>query len=317
MWILYFPVLLYAIYLAAKARSWGFFSAVNPGMPSSGLFRDSKYDTLQLFPTKYIPVSECVLPNTTPRLSLQNHNPLILKPDIGDRGYGVECVKTEQALKAYFKQYGDKTVLVQEYIDYECEVGVFYYRYPNTHKGTIPSLTLKEFLHVVGNGKDTLKQLILAKPRAVLQYKELQKRYQNDFDTIIPNNQSYNLGIIGNHSRGTMFINANHLIDDALLTVFDQIFEECKEQIYYGRYDIRCKSLEDLKQGKHFKILEFNGVAAEPTHIYDPKFKLIDAYRTLFRHWNIIYEIAMQNKIRGKRFVTFKEVWYMFQHNSY
>ncbi len=35
----------------------------------------------------------------------------------------------------------------------------------------------------------------------------------------------------------------------------------------YGRFDIKVESFEDLLTFNNLKIMEFNGIAAEPTHI--------------------------------------------------
>ena len=58
--------------------------------------------------------------------------------------------------------------------------------------------------------------------------------------------------------------------------------------IYYGRFDLKCKSIELLEEGKGIHILEFNGVAGEPAHIYDPEFPVWKAYRDIYRHFKII-----------------------------
>jgi hypothetical protein len=54
--------------------------------------------------------------------------------------------------------------------------------------------------------------------------------------------------------------------------------------------------MEDFIQGKGIKILEINGVNAEPAHIYDPNAKLFDGIKTLLKHWGIIYQISRENK---------------------
>ena len=67
------------------------------------------------------------------------------------------------------------------------------------------------------------------------------------------------------------------------------------------RFDVKFKNWETLLAGKDFKIIEINGVNAEPTHIYDPKYKLVKAYQDIFFHMDIIYEISKQNRALGYR----------------
>ena len=60
-----------------------------------------------------------------------------------------------------------------------------------------------------------------------------------------------------------------------------------------------CNSIEDLKQGKNFSILEYNGCGAEPNHFYDTGYTLIGAYREILKHWKALYEICEYNRSLG------------------
>ncbi len=60
-----------------------------------------------------------------------------------------------------------------------------------------------------------------------------------------------------------------------------------------------CSSVEDLKQGKNFTILEYNGCGAEPNHFYDTGYTLIGAYKEILKHWKALYEISNYNKNLG------------------
>jgi hypothetical protein len=54
--------------------------------------------------------------------------------------------------------------------------------------------------------------------------------------------------------------------------------------------------------------MEINGVNAEPTHIYHPDYGILKAYRDIFSHMKIIYEISEQNRslgIKPKRLLPF------------
>ena len=113
---------------------------------------------------------------------------------------------------------------------------------------------------------------------------------------------------IANHCRGTTFINGNDLISKSLISIIDDVGKNI-DGFFYGRFDIRCKSIKDLNEGNNFKILELNGAKSEPAHIYHPGFSIKQAYRVLFEHWNEIYTIAQINKKRGISYPSFKEGW--------
>ncbi|MEM8909579.1 MAG: hypothetical protein AAGD05_17155, partial [Bacteroidota bacterium] len=189
--------------------------------------------------------------------------------------------------------------VVQEFIEVLNEFGVLYHRLPWEKRGRITSLTFKEFLHVLGDGQSTVRQLIEAKPRAYLQLERLKQTHGDLLKQIPQKGQRIPLGIIGNHSKGTHFINANEHIDEQLTQTFDAITEQMPG-LFYGRYDIKCPSFEDLKAGKNITIIEINGVCSEPTHIYDAQqINYFSALKAILQHWDIIYQISKANRQRG------------------
>ena len=50
--------------------------------------------------------------------------------------------------------------LIQCLIEYEHEIGLFWVRFPNEEKGKLTGIVYKEYLHIIGNGKSTLEELI-------------------------------------------------------------------------------------------------------------------------------------------------------------
>ena len=129
----------------------------------------------------------------------------------------------------------------------------------------------------------------------------------------VEKNERLELEPIGNHSRGTTFLNGNHFINEKLEAIFDEISNQMKG-IHYGRFDMKCASSEAVQNG-HFKVLEYNGVAAEPAHIYDPAYPIWKKYRDIYRHWKIIYNIYKIQRLQGikpDRFADFKKSWAVY-----
>lgn len=300
----YFPLIPYFIWLAIRSRHSCFFTATNPGIEAGGIGLESKYRTLLKIPDPWRPKSLLVKPGTDVQhladalASAQISFPLIAKPDIGFRGLLVKKIETLEVLHQYLEQYPIDFIL-QEFLNFPKEVGVMYYKYPNAQAGWISSLTLKEFLFVIGDGQSTLEQLILEKRRARLQLDRLVKSLGNQMHRIPTKGEKVHLGVIGNHSKGTRFINGNHLIDDRLIATFDQISQRI-EGFNYGRFDIKCQNLDDLKAGRNFKILEVNGVCSEPTHIYDPEnITYLASVNAIRKHWGIIQQIGVTQHRAG------------------
>ena len=297
----YAPLIPYWIYLSVKKRNFTFWDATNPAIHRSGNGTESKFKTIQLVPEKYRPKTILVVELTTKEVLAAQlkeadlHFPLIAKPDIGFRGLLVEKMNDLDSLYAYLKEFSIPFI-VQELVYYPNEIGVLYHRKPDAKKGKITSVTIKAFLTVIGNGSNSIMQLIQADDRAFL-YLEYIKKTAIDFDYVPKKDETIRLLNIGNHCRGARFVNGDYLINNKLVTVFDTISELIPDW-YYGRLDIRYDSIEKLLQGEEFKILEINGVISEPTHIYDASntdLTYIKAVKTIKTHWKIIYEIASYN----------------------
>lgn len=296
----YLPNVPYAFYLAYKAKHLAFFSAANPCIKSSGNGTESKYETILLVPEKHRPKSVLIKPNTDFEIVCKNiqeqkiNFPLIAKPDIGFRGLLVEKITSKDALKNYLEKY-TINIIIQEFLDYENECGIFYHRNPKNDSGKISSLTLKRFLSVTGDGTSTLKELILADERAKLYIELFSKIHQDKLTEIPIKNKVIKLTAIGNHSKGTQFINGNHLISDKLTTTFDKLSKSIPGW-YYGRIDLKYNTFEELEEGIDFKILEINGIIAEPTHIYDSQnYTYLKALKAIRTHWKSLFTIAITN----------------------
>lgn len=304
----YWPMFVYGPLLALRSRHACFFTAANPGILAGGLGLESKYATIQNLPASLCPKSILAPRGQDLALILEEIRqvgiefPLIAKPDVGYRGFLVKKLETPDQLRAYLSQY-PIDFIIQEYLNYPEELGVLYYRLPNAEKGKITSLTLKDFLHVTGDGKSTVLELIEKTPRALLQLDRLQETHWQLFKNVPLQGERVGLGVIGNHSKGTQFINGNQHIDDSLHHTFDTVAKQIPG-FSYGRFDIKCTSLEDLKQGKNFKIIELNGVCSEPTHIYDQSLgNYFRAVGTIMQHWTIVRKVAAANHRKGAAYM--------------
>jgi D-alanine-D-alanine ligase-like ATP-grasp enzyme len=308
-WVVYFPVSFYYLYLALKARSLFFFSAANPSIETGGMFFESKWKIFELIPKEYYPKTILIEAHESfeeIQQKIVNQKikfPFITKPDRGERGWGVQKINNFQELQAY-KGIANIDFLIQSYVDYPLELSVFYYRKPSEKTGTITSVTLKKLLSVNGDGTSTIEQLIVENNRAYLQLDKLKLNTKIEFNKIPKINEEVILVPYGNHVLGAMFLNYNHIIEKKLIATFDKISTSI-DGFYFGRFDLRCTSIEDLKNGKNIAILELNGSGAEPAHIYDPNFSFIKAQKVLAEHYKMMFEAATFNNKNGVDYMTY------------
>jgi hypothetical protein len=311
MWVVYFPVSFYYIFLAIKARSFFFFSASNPTIETGGMFFESKWKIFQLIPQKYFPSTIYIEEKDSLNIVLNKLNtehisfPIIAKPDRGERGWCVQKINNEQELNDYINKI-HIPFLIQAYVDYPLEFSVFYFRSPNKHQGKVTSVTLKKLLTVQGDGSSNIEQLILKNNRAFLQYHLLKKNKSIDFNKVLKKDEEMVLVPYGNHVLGAMFINYNHIIDEQLCKTFDDISRQI-DGFYFGRFDLRCTSIDDLKQGKSISILELNGAGAEPAHIYDPGFSFIKAQQVIAQHYKMLYQASATNNKNGVAYMSYTD----------
>lgn len=231
--------------------------------------------------------------------------PVILKPDIGERGWMVEKICDPDQLALYLKKIKVR-FLLQEYVDYPLELGIFYVRYPGEKKGFLTSIVRKGFLSIKGNGKMTVSELLKENPRALLQFDFESDFYKPVLETIPEKEEAVTIEAIGNHCRGTTFFDDHNEIDQDLEDAIDAIIQRVPE-FHFGRIDLRTTTYEDLKAGKNFKIMELNGAGSEPGHIYQPGFPILKAYRDVIKHLNLLSKVSILNKEAGTPYYSFKE----------
>lgn len=308
--IIQLPVMIYFLWLAARARSLFFFSSSNPGIAMGGMFGESKFDVVGKIPARLKPKTALVrFPSAVEAiLDIMNDKgfdfPVIFKPDVGERGFMVRRINGVDEIRNYLETLR-ADFIIQDLVDLPLEFGVFYRRYPSRSSGEVISIIQKEMLAVTGDGRSTLRELIFQKDRAKLQWHKLKVSWKDDVDRVVAAGAQVQLVDIGNHSMGTKFTDGAHLITEELSAGFDAISQGI-DGFYFGRFDLRCSSVDDLYAG-NIQIVELNGCGAEPAHIYDPAFGLFRAVGVLLRHWRDIFVIARENRAKGVPYISMKE----------
>jgi len=313
---LYIPAYFYYIWLVLKHRSFFFFTASNPAIEFGGMFGEKKSDIFQIIPDGLIPKTRLIFKGDVERAAYEAEEigfPVIAKPDIGERGVWVETIEDQRQLAIYVDKC-PVNFLIQELIDFQLELGVFYVKKPKK-PGRITSIVRKEFLHVIGDGNQTVMELLEQNDRALLTF-DLDQAYIHKIGNSIPRNgEKVLIEPIGNHSRGTKFLDDCQYIDEELNQAFQKIVDQIPG-FYFGRFDIRCKSYDDLKKLKNFKILELNGAGSEPGHIYQPGFPLWNAYRAIFWHLSLLSDISAENRKKGHSYWSFKQGFKMWKRHQ-
>lgn len=308
MWAFYAPVVAWVGLLSLRYGGPTTITAANPGMPDGGTVGESKSDILALLPAA-VTIRWFVVEPGPRRARLAGWRermeergwtfPLVLKPDVGQRGQGVRLARSAFDVARYLARE-PRRVLVQPYHPGPFEAGVFYYRHPAAARGRILSITDKHFPAVIGDGRSTVEDLIWAHPRYRVQAATFLVRHRRMRDRILAPGERLQLALAGNHAQGTLFRDGRHLITPALEQRIDEIARACPG-FYVGRFDVRYSDPAEFIAGRDLAIVELNGATAEATDIYDPANSLLAAYRRLFTQWRMVYAIGAANRSRGAR----------------
>lgn len=318
MWAFYPPVVLYAAWLMLRYRGILLPTVANPSFPGGGFVGESKAEILRLL-VRHAPdwvapfvaidrpasgaagaAADAELQGALQQLQAAGLGlPVVAKPDLGCRGAGVQLIRTPERLRAYLAGFpAGARLLLQRYVPFEGEAGVFYCRRPGQARGRIISITLKYFPHVHGDGRRTLRQLILDDPRAGKLPHLYLRRHLARLDEVPPAGEAIRLAFAGSHSRGAIFRNGNALVTPAMEARFDAIAQSLPE-FHFGRFDIRFADFAQVQAGTAFTIVEANGAGAESTHIWDRRTSLLEAWRDLMRQYRLLFEIGRANRDRG------------------
>ncbi|TXJ26655.1 MAG: hypothetical protein E6Q24_11125 [Chitinophagaceae bacterium] len=319
-YMLYAPIGPIWFWYCLRSRSFWFFSSSNPTITFGGFEGEGKKEMYDQLPPHLVPRTIYILhdlPFEEVKKKIAEAGfqfPFVVKPDVGMKGVLFRKIENEEQLIKYHERMPVEYI-VQELITLPVEVSVFYYRYPDQQQGVVSGFIQKELLQVSGDGSSTLKALIEQHPRARFRMEEMEHRHGHRFQRVIPKDEVFYLSYAGNHNRGAHFTNLHKEINASLLAVFDEL-SHYTGQFYYGRYDIKASSIEDLKQGKNFQIIEFNGCGAEPNHIYDCGMNIWQAYSEILRHWKALYRISRYNHHNGTPYWSFKRGWQFLKQSQ-
>lgn len=310
--IKYVPILPVWIWNCIRARSFWFFTTSNPKLVFGGFEGVTKMSIYEHLPPGSYPRSLLIkadqsVSEVQKTVEHNFHYPFVAKPDVGRMGFMFRIIRKSADLEAYHKAM-QVDYIVQELITYPLEVSVYYYRFPEQKSGTITGFIRKESLEITGDGHSTVDELIAANPRVCFRLEEMRAKHADTLNGILQLGEKFCLSQALNLSRGCRLVSLENEIDESLVEIFDEL-SSYSDTLFYGRYDIKCASVEDLKQGKNFSIIEYNGCGAEPHHVYGNSNSFLKACLILAQHWLILFKIARSNHVRGFEYDGFAKGW--------
>lgn len=304
------------LWYCIRSGSYWFFTAANPNITFGGYKGEGKMESYDQLPKGTYPMTLLIKPRSNLESVLERvresgiQYPLVVKPDIGMKALMFRKIDHSEHLALYHRTM-TVDYLIQEYVAHPNEGSLFYYRHPNDDHGKISGFCRKESPVVMGDGHSTLEQLIGQHPEVRYRPEKILNAHRGRLDEVLPKGEEFVLSDAANRLTGGKLTNLKNEIDESLMTVFDNISKHAG--YYYGRYDIKYNSVEELKRGESFSILEFNGCGAGPQHMYHSGLNLFQGIGVLFQHWQAMFRIARAHRKLGVKKWKFNDGWRFLQ----
>jgi len=297
-WFFHVPIFPYYLYLSIRRRSLAFFTNTNPNIFTGGFVNSSKINAFKGIDSKWLPKQAFFTSNLIDVVENELRHkcieyPFILKPDKGERGFGVVKVNNREELLEKLHKVTDDFI-IQEFIDFPLEFGILFYQNPKTNKGDISSICYKEMPFVIGNGVDELQELIFKKYNTL----DFENINNQNSKKVLDENDHFLLEYIAHRNRSCLFKDYNSIYSNQIIETFSLITSKM-ENFNFGRFDVKAKTIESLTTGNDLKILEVNGVNSLPIHIFDPIHSFYKCYKDLYAHWFTIFQISKRNSSLG------------------
>ncbi|MEM6795953.1 MAG: alpha/beta fold hydrolase [Acidobacteriota bacterium] len=322
-WAFYPPLVLYLAVLAVKERSLTLFTAVNPGIPGGGGFvGESKSTILGRLGAEHVapwwrlePGPAGARQRRVFEFARENGGlPVVLKPDVGERGSGVVIARRESQVDS-FLEANPEPAIVQRFVP-GVELGIFWLRRPGSARGEIYSITDKRLPALEGDGRSTLERLVLQDRRAVALADLYLARFENRLEEVPEKGARVPLAELGTHCRGAIFLDGSEYRTPQLEERVERIATSYRDGGFdFGRFDVRAPSYDHFRRGEELQVLELNGVTSEATHIYDPRHSVLDAWRILARQWRLAFEIGRHNRDAGHPPLTARQLIRLVREN--
>jgi pimeloyl-ACP methyl ester carboxylesterase len=331
-WALYLAIAPRLIRLTLEHGGPRVFTCANPGVShGGGIAGESKLEILRSLGRAGAPVLPAIpiLPGASPderaRHTLEQLDarvgpfPVVLKPDVGQRGAGVALARDEAALKRFLDECPGPA-MAQRFHPGPVEIGLLWVRdpahverepEPGAPCGRVFSVTRKIRNAVVGDGRRSVAQLV-GRDARLRHQRDILLASVDDPGVVPPSGERVTLGAQGNHARGARFEDGGDLITPELERVIDDCARNFRGEngggLDYGRFDIRCESEELLRRGEGLAIIELNGVTGESTNIYDPDRPRAWALRVLGDQWETLARLGAARRRAGARPIGYLEL---------
>lgn len=272
-----------------------------PPYKEQDYFELGKYEVYQRFIGKEyaIPIGVIRKEDLNDKAHIQNlltkekiEFPVIVKPNLGVMAAGVQKFNDVESLLEFLVDIPVDYV-IQPYIDRPLEFNINYYKFPD-RPGELLDLSQRVLPRVVGDGVHTVGELIDQNDYWYYHREKVKSSCKVDLNSIPLKNKVVRLNVTATGTGGSLFLDSRHLITDTLIDKINKHTEGA--DFYFGKFDFKVSSVEELQQGKGLLMLEANPVIAEVNYVFDRKYSYQDAKEVMQHQYKLACKIAVALK---------------------
>ncbi|MEY3583080.1 MAG: hypothetical protein RJA48_163 [Verrucomicrobiota bacterium] len=229
--------------------------------------------------------------------------PLVFKPEVGADGAGMRYVRDEAQLERRVSG-AKEDFLLQKKID-GLEFEVVWHRNPGKDDGRVMVVVQKQDVVVMGDGEQTLEELIWLDEVAVSRGELYLECHDRELNRVIPAGEKVVLNLSGSYGHGARCVHRHDLNTpemSAAMTTFAKRFPG----LHFGRFDLRAVSEEEFKAGR-FIVTEVGGCCHVSSLVRDESLRFSRAYSAVWTQLKACIEAGAYNLAQKVRPVPLDE----------
>jgi len=312
-WLLYLPVRLGIVLLSLRHRRLTAFASANPALGRIGGFiGDSKSLLLRPFQrdSRCCPTLALSLEDTheervreAAAFAACHGYPLVFKPEVAEDGAGMRYSRDEAHLERWVGGMKEDFMLQKKLTGLEFEV--VWRRNPGKDDGRVLVVVQKQDVVVMGDGEQTLEELIWLDEVAVSRGELYLECHDRDLNRVVPAGEKVALNLSGSYGHGARCVHRHDLNTEALsqaVTTFAKRFPG----LHFGRFDLRAASEEEFKAGR-FMVTEVGGCCHVSSLVRDESLRFSRAYGAVWTQIKACIDAGAYNLAQKVRPVPLDE----------
>ncbi len=312
-WLVFLPIRIGILALCLRHRRLTAFASANPSFGRIGGFTgDAKSLLLRPFQrdSRCCPLLALSMEDSVEErlkearaFAVCHGYPLVFKPEVGADGAGMRYLRDEAQLER--RVAGAKEdFLLQKKID-GLEFEVVWHRNPGKDDGRVMVVVQKQDVVVMGDGEETLEELIWLDEVAVSRGELYLECHDRDLNRVVPAGEKVVLNLSGSYGHGARCVH-RHDLNTAALSEAVTTFAKRFPALHFARFDLRAVSEAEFKAGR-FIVTEVGGCCHVSSLVRDESLRFSRAYSAVWTQLKVCIEAGAYNLAQKVRPVPLDE----------